>query len=200
MNTNPKIEVSEITIAARLKLKQYSSWRSLSPVYRGGDLVGFVGYTNGYRGAWRLYPIRRSALNNSDGIDGHMPDQSAFKHDYPRLTARDDVETIRQVLNGEKFGCKLEFPTVAEKDAERLAADQVRIDNRKRLVRSIERSNGDKGRQIAALERVIRGDVLTAEEMVTIAEVHDAITRDRDHWRKNLDKAKAELAEAEGGR
>jgi hypothetical protein len=68
------VDPSEFRVGDRLKPR--FGWKSLAPIYRGDELIAFLGMHSGYRGKWAIYPITEAAkgsLNDGYTTDGYRP-------------------------------------------------------------------------------------------------------------------------------
>ena len=160
--------MSKFRLGKPLTKAQLGAWKSLTPIYRGNDLIAFVGMETGWKTPWKLYPIQPAPANRTyDAVDGYWPnpgyhDANAITiHRYGstkgngRDTACEHLESVFKFGNA-FYRYRDHFLTAEEQEARAIANKADRAEENRRYRQTQITYQNDRQLRLEGLKGIMR--------------------------------------------
>lgn len=156
----------------RITLPEYSEWRSLFPVFRGDDLIAFLGNKNGWGKGWALYALKISDRALFEGFSPNTKDYNATITVVGKgvdLIKKRAVTALGETFDGngiwthrsKYFQSRNEILTKEKEELDNLAKHKAKmIENTKT---TIERLANEHAMLASMVERI--GNIVSPEEL-----------------------------------
>lgn len=176
-------QYKNLRIGERLDLPEYSSWRSLSPVFGDDELVAFIGYPHGWGGYWRMYSLGLVSREGQYNFQGCKPNDA--NGDSVPARGR-DVDAISEILCDERYSKR--FTSRAELIQEEQQAKRDRTERQTQYRKSLTEAQDRRRDRLAGLESIAGRSDLSNVERAALVGTIEGLRSEISHYAKQLTK------------
>jgi hypothetical protein len=193
------VQASDFRLGARLTKEQlgsFSGWKSLAPIYRGDDMIAFLGMRAGFRGRWALYPVTGVTRANAQ-VDGFGPNDSNYQSIMVYGGRDSAIERLVEGLNPGHYMSEQNaknFKTVSEQRAERANAKSAEAEASAARMASLTKYQADRENRLADLESILALTALSDMQRAALVETVKLLRSETEHYARQLANLQREAA------
>lgn len=195
------IKTSMFRLGTPLTKDKLGHWKSLTPIYRGDDLIAFVGMEAGWKKKWKLYPIRPTT-RDSGAVDGYEPNDGNFNRDAINIynygnksgNGRDlACQTLEEVFDPRSYRYRHaeNFKTAAEREAAEAKFKAQRLAEEDKHRQAVLNLQSARRTRLAALRSILPMDTLDGDQRDALFTTVNLLQSEVDHYQGQLDRMAA---------
>lgn len=189
---------SSYTLGERIKDwdARYSGFRTLYPIYRGGDLIAFVGVKVGFGRGWKVWAIKLAPEGARLQFKGAQPEDGGLgtRQMFHVVAKERAVEQLQRHIK--EFNYK--FPTLAELAKDKANAQGHELVLAKAVLEGLRTAKAALERQIKAFDKVI-GEAMnpTSDEWTDLGSIKFLLTNELARRQGNTERQGEYVAKLE---